>query len=188
MSFLYRRWPDATNLVLNGGFETNVTEWDDYGSADFPTRVTSQFKFGVAACQVNPTAQNGGMRSPAIAATSAQVYTFSVWVLDVVGKSYQLSAIRADLATAIGSVTWTGTGAWARRSVTVTAPATENIYMRLRDRSVAVANFFVDGAQVETGSIATPYIETDGGTASRTAGPVIASVGGPFMIPRAQYS
>ena len=39
----YGLWEATTNLVTNGGFETNTTGWNEQGSTT--TRVTAQQKF-----------------------------------------------------------------------------------------------------------------------------------------------
>src|SRR3990167_6344341 len=46
-------WPAATNLVTNGGFETNTTGWVGTGGAI--NRYTSAAKFGTASARVEVT-------------------------------------------------------------------------------------------------------------------------------------
>lgn len=161
-------WPGATNLVTNGGFESDTTGWA--GISATLARTTDVSKFGAASLEVS--ASNGqGARSPAVALTNASTYTASGWLRSESGRTIRIAFWNAAFAT-VASATIAATSDFQRVSLTYTAAASENHYVTFQDLSGSgtAATFQLDGVQVETGSIATPYIETDGGTASRTAG------------------
>jgi len=163
--------PAATNLCTNGGFETNTTGWSNTDGTSVLARTTSEAKFGTASLSVTTDAGAGGrgVRTP-YAVTASAAYTASAWVKATVGKAFTIRAMRADLSTTIATGTFTATGDWQRVTLSYTAPATENNYVLItRDSGGGIITFYVDGVQAETGSVATPYIETDGGTASRSA-------------------
>ena len=64
---------------------------------------------------------------------------------------------------------------WQRVTLTFTpgADVTGNIQVNNTGTAPTATRFiYIDGVQIETGSVATPYIETDGGTAARSAGRV----------------
>jgi len=58
--------------------------------------------------------------------------------------------------------------ALATGSVTATAPALgARCQIGFKNNTAAAATYRVDGIQMELGSVATPYIETDGAAATR---------------------
>ena len=196
MGLLFTRWPAATNLVTNGGFETNTTGWE--GTGGTIARYTSAAKFGVASGRVEVTVAAdlaGARQTTSIAAMTGTTFTASAWMrYTTVTANVQLIIVEYDVTDTFLRIGGTSgsvalTGAFARSSVTVTLGAnTTQIRVWAVTFGSQTADFLVDGVQVETGAIATPYIETDGGTVTRSAGSVIASVGGGFITPRAQYS
>jgi len=187
-------WPPATNLCTNGGFETNTTGWFQFqeGISTF-VRSTSDFKFG-AACGLITVAGGGGFGQRAFSFVSTPangaVYTVSIWVKATgtgVGQSVILrlwgiggAGADAELASAMDTVT----GDWVRLRATGTIDAADrtNAYLAIQITGLAPdgAVMLIDGAQAELSSVATPYIETDGATAARSAARVQMPVAGLF--------
>jgi len=162
----YGIWPAATNLVTNGGAETNTTGVTAVSSTT--TRTTAQFKFGAASFNVvtsNATANEGAYET--FTATAA-VYTVSAWVR---GSGTVRMAVRDNSgANAQTGTPVTLSTTWQRITLTTTAltAATWRVYVETPTQQSTTFQF--DGLQAELGSIATPYIETDGSTESRTGG------------------
>lgn len=164
-------WPAATNLITNGGFETNTTGWVAWASGASIARVTTEAKFGSASLQVT-VADLGSRGTRYIASLSAATaYTVSAWLKIPVGKTVGIYVYDTPVTSELVGVVSAGTGDWVRVSATFTSDAdggNHSIFIMTYGDNDAVV-FYVDGVQCETGSIATPYIETDGGTASRVA-------------------
>lgn len=187
-------WEGTTNLLPNGGSETNTTNQSPNGTGTPPTltRDTSRAKFGAASTRVNAlgdgssqgisyTNTTDGLVSP------SDVVTGSVWVYHEEAASVSFTvevSWRASGGGLISSVTAAADVApytWTRISVTGTAPAlTSRAYLKpYRTGTVGAAFVFrADGAQVEKQPLATPYVETDGGTAGRSASRVQVPVAG----------
>lgn len=173
-------WPASTNRIVNGGFESNTTGWVAYGADVAIARITSDYAFGVACCEVTVGAggSDSGLRHTAYtngaAVTAGVTYTSSAWVRSISGLTAGYLVIDwytgagAYLSSTSSSPTWTTS--WARYTVTGLAPATaEWAVVNVRERGAGAATFRVDGIQVEALAVATPYIETNGGTAARSA-------------------
>ena len=158
-------WEATTNLVTNGGFETNDTGWVDSGAT--VTRVTTQAKFGSAAGQAvtaNAAANEGGYH--AFSGAASTVYTCSAWVR---GTGTVRIALHDDVTGKQASSTFTLTPVWQRITVTATTGSgsvTFRVYVETNTQQSITFN--VDGVQVEAQPLATPYVETDGGTSSRS--------------------
>lgn len=174
-------YPAATNLVTNGGFETNDTGYIS-SSGNTTVRSTAQAKFGSASglCTYGGTV-GSGCAVYGITLTAA-AHAFSAWVyvpaaFDGGGLSW--AAANWTSATVVtDTVDMNLRDQWQRVVGTITPDAGDlsgDIRLTLTDSQPTAGNDFVyiDGVQVETGSIATPYIETDGGTASRLATGVV---------------
>jgi hypothetical protein len=172
----YGIWEATTNLISNGGFETNTTGYLGVagGGEETITRITSDKKFGTACAEIVLLGGQtfGGYRHTFTAA-AATVYTASVWIKKVSGVSNQirLQMIETDGATSIGTVTHTITSEWARYTLTATAAQSgAAAAVRVVQGGGAVTlTYRIDGLQVEAQPIATPYVETNGATAARTA-------------------
>lgn len=169
-------WEATTNLVTNGGAETNVTGTTALSSNTI-ARSTAQAKFGTASflCtyQDNITVFRWGIT------LTAAAHSLGMWVY--VPTNYDGTALK------IGASGFTS----------ATQPADTAVNMSLRDQwqwvkfenftpdagdlagnlnlyesgSVPTAGRFVyvDGVQCEAQPLCTPYVHTDGGTASRSA-------------------
>lgn len=163
-------WEATTNLITNGGMETNDTGWTDVSATG--SRVTSQYKFGAASLEVvtgNAAANEGCYHN--FAATAA-AYTVSAWVRGPGGGTVRM-AVRdnAGGSPQTGSAV-TLSSSWQRISLTTTALSSATWRCYVETDSQQSITFQVDGVQVEQQPLATPYVETDGGTASRSAGRV----------------
>lgn len=174
-------WKPATNLMTNGGFETAVAPWGPGAGATI-ARAVGPSKFGAACGLFSATAATDGLtvNQPAIPVVAGTAYTFSFWVLRAAGARN----IRAQLnwlnaASGVISAVFSPPGflgsttTWQRVTFTATAPAgAVNVYayVRLEGGVVAAGDaYYLDGAQFEAAAIATPYVHTDGATATRNA-------------------
>lgn len=189
--FVFRKWAAATNLVTNGGFETNTTGAPGVisGTASL-TRSTAQAKFGSASGLVDVTGDGAvllqGLYETLSGDTTGLVRTASGWVYAAgaaVGRSVFLTAFEnggAGGANGTSGATLVLVAGWNElppaTHTFAAADRTESLYRMTFSDSLTGDDFYVDGIQFESGSIATPYIETDGATAARSAGPVIQHV------------
>ena len=165
--------PAATNLCTNGGFETNATGWGTSGSSTIARSTAAAFE-GSASLKVTYV-DNVDFAYFSITLPVAGTYTQSV-------SMYIPSAWDG---TAIGFRTTNFGGAgdvivladmskrdqWQRLEVpfTVSADLTGLVgYMRAETAPTSGRFIYIDAFQVELGP-PTPYISTDGGTASRSA-------------------
>lgn len=183
-------WEGTTNLVTNGGFESNTNGWANNGDLTL-TRVSATAKFGSSSLKVQ--ANSAGDTSSAIynwsgtmlPVIAGNTYAASAWVLDgntggkqvVVDLAWRDSSqtlVASNYGTAV-----TLSGTWQRLAVTATAPANA-AYADIYVQGVAptwLSNgdyYYVDGVQVEPQPIATPYVETDGTTATRAPAGITA--------------
>lgn len=175
-------WPAAANLCTNGGFETDTTGWVGPGGGETLARSTAQHKFGSASLF---TAYSGAgtWRGPGFDVTISlnTTYVMSGWVYfptnyDGGGSITFTVANFADTPTVtpIIAPNFALKDQWQRVVSTVLTGASDTTgqFCYVREGGAAPTSgrgFYVDGMQYETGSVATPYIETDGGTASRSA-------------------
>lgn len=167
--------PGTTNLVTNGGFETNTTGWSDGAGVNTLTRSTEQAKIGVASAKLTRDAaeadSNCGFTS--ITLGSAVLHTFSSWVY--IPTAFDGTGVRLSFG---GSFTG-GVGddadadlslrdQWQRISATITPDPADlsGLFVFRLDNSTGVKVAYADGVQVEEGTL-TPYVETDGATATR---------------------
>lgn len=167
-------WEATTNLVTNGGFETNATGWNAVSAAI--ARVTAQFKFGAASGEIvssNLVANEGAYHN--FTATAA-VYTVSAWVRGAAGGTVRMAVrdsggLNPQTGTAV-----TLTSSWQRITLTTTAltAATWRCYVETNVQQNIT--FQADGVQAELQPLATPYVHTDGATAARAAARVRAPV------------
>lgn len=178
-------WPAATNLVENSGFETDTNGLANDSNAS-RARTTTRSKFGVASATITSLAAGNWSvvvlkadNVTRMSVTGGAAYTFSVWLYSSAGaRLHRLQILHFDgggsiVETTIGTSTAVSAGVWTRLTLTITANASAvTIRPLIVGESAAAAGetFEIDGVQFETGSIATPYIHTDGGTASRSAG------------------
>lgn len=178
-------WTATTNLVLNGGFETNTTGWQGYaqGSTPIPTvtRDTTTAKFGGASGRVDTSGAAGteGAIYTPLSISASAAYSLSGWFKAPAGSGFRL---QIDWKTSGGAYVFsslvdvTATGDWQRCTFTDTAPATAGtatiaVYAT---GTASARTFWVDGIQLEQKLVATPYVHTNGATATRAGGRVQA--------------
>lgn len=128
----------------------------------------------MASLLLTATGTQYGLAQTGLTPTSGVTYTLSAWVnrTETV-DSWKLQFSGANLT---GSTNIPAVTGWQRVTVTATATATAAMVVRVINFSAGAATaIYIDGFQVETGSVATPYIETDGATATRSAATVQAS-------------
>lgn len=170
----------ATNLVTNGGFETNTTGWGDGGNTTL-TRSTEQANSGTASGKSVMDSTSGVENACAfypITFAGAGTYTLSAWVY--IPTAWSGGTVALDHSGFAGSSPADGTDVnadmdvrdgWQRLGSTVTIAGGDLAgNMRVVATSIESGEFiYVDDAQIESGSVATPYVPTDGGTATRPA-------------------
>lgn len=163
-------WKAATNLLSNGGFESNTTGWTAHANSTI-TRVTSVAKFGNASGEMVLSGVAAGEGMYQTFTATAAVYALQVWAKG--SGTIRLAVARdSDGGLAQTGSTFTLTSSWQRLVFTTTALTATTWRFIIHTATAQAITFQVDGAQVELGPVRTPYIETDGGTASRTAGRV----------------
>jgi len=187
----YGIWPAATNLITNGGFETNFTGWvAENESGGTSGRSTDASLFGSASAYFIATtpADNAGIRmTTSVAAASGSTFTASAFIRSLDTTELALRIAEYDtggnflrLGAAVHAE-FTDDGEFTRITATATMGAsTTQARLFINTWGSQSAEFYVDGIQFEAGPIATPYIETDGSTESRTAGRVQMPVAGLF--------
>ena len=158
----------ANNLLSNSGFERNpMTDWVGLAAGGSITRVTTQAFSDFASGEVvTSTAAGGGFDEPVTLATSTQ-YTFSFYAkadsstpnITDLRAGYSSTGINTgEVNCTLTSTTIITTG-WNRYTCTFTTPATESgtPYIYIGHTTTTSDTFYVDAAQLETGSFASPY-------------------------------
>lgn len=167
-------WANATNLCQNGGFETNTTGWADFVGTETLNRQAAVPVFG--SIRLNVSTPGGttyeGCQYGSVTVTASTRYTASAWVASASGsipmriQIVELTSLDAEVGRT--TLTFTATGLWQRFQVDRLFGATgvkARIYITTTD---GVAHtFLLDGVQLEAGHQATPYVHTDGGSATR---------------------
>lgn len=170
-------WPGTTNDILNGGSETNSNNWAARGAA-VKTRVLEQPKYGLRSQKVVTTGAAGdgvgdpGASTPVVAGVT---HTFSIWVYSLTARAFTVnwSNYTAGLAfvSNVGGVVNHGGTGYERLTFTAVTPATTAFVSWWIDNFTAPLAFtyWADAAQMEASPFATPYVHTDGATATRLA-------------------
>jgi prepilin-type N-terminal cleavage/methylation domain-containing protein len=160
-------WEGTTNLVTDGGFETNTNGWSS-GSGGAFSRDTSLHKFGAASLKVTADGSTSGQGAYiTFPVTTGTTYTASVWVNgdSIAGKPIN---VRFDITGTYSQAFTVGAG-WQRLTYTHVADGTGTGDIFIRTGGGAYAGtFWIDGVQVEQKPYATPYVETNGAIASRS--------------------
>jgi len=175
-------WEGTTNVVANGGFETNTAGWNIVGSyGGVYSRDTSTAKFGTASMNVTRSSgQTGfvGFEQLAYSAVVAgQVWTASAWLLP--SSAAPASHLRLEVAenggttfsTTASSSDYVDASGWRHVSLTFTVdPGITQARIEIYDTTSSdVGSFSADGVQLEQNAISTPYVDTNGAPASRSA-------------------
>jgi hypothetical protein len=189
-------WESTTNLITNGGLETNTTGWSGFNSTI--TRVTANKFFGAAGgrCAWNSvgTAYDATHNTAISGATGGRIYTASAWVFCTAGNVGKTCYLKlgeeggaSGYAESVTNVTLVA--GWQRIIVTRQIAQNDRTNLRLiigRTGSLVAAEYLeFDGAQMELQPLATPYVETNGATATRGSPALYGSAGaagGPGLI------
>lgn len=176
-------WEATTNLCANGGFETALSSGDTWaarGTGVSVARVTSDAKFGAAcaSCTMGASWQSDwgiAILGTDIPVSPSTVYTVSAWVKSDGVKAVTIKVYERDGGgTPIGSpiIGQSSTSlSWTKVSLTYTSNASAayaQLIIGTSGSSDVSFTFYVDGVQVEQQPLATPYVETNGATASRS--------------------
>jgi hypothetical protein len=185
-------WTGTTNQFPNGGFESNSTGWvaSTTGGDAVISTSTAHAKFGSSSLKIQ--ASTGTLNAPRSTSWNwlpSTTYVVSGWFyLESVGAgvtSIRLSAIYNSPQASIGtSLNLSKIGQWQYLSATFTtdsgSQAGTYIDMpRINGTLAGNTVVYVDGIQIEQAQqAATPYVETNGGTASRNSSRIQVSMAG----------
>ena len=169
-------WEAATNLDTNGGFENGSSAgWSATGGS-FANSI-EQAQFGTHSGKAVSSAP-GDLVSKTVAGLSASTtYSRSLWIYRTeTGAALTIVVLNNAGTGNLASATAPSVLGWSR---IVLHPRTESGQTSLTTRissSLGGVSYYVDGAQLERNVAATPYVETNGSTATR--GPSKVSVVG----------
>jgi hypothetical protein len=185
----YGLWRSSTNLVTNGGFESNLNNWSTFGGNWGPVdtfgrnSVSARLKFGslYAFLDISSTGAGTGVKTSAIAVSASTTYTFSLWSrnsgpnsnFEIFIEWYDGSSVLISTSTVTTALSLTT----AKYSLTDTSPtgtASARVGIRTTSGYTGTTTTTIDGVQLEQQAYATPYIETNGATASRNQSYVTA--------------
>jgi hypothetical protein len=183
-------WEATTNIIENGGGETNTLGWTNGSACPNIARSTTQHKFGVGSVfsgilsglsPVIVLLRNDNVTRFSV--TAGNSYAFSLWALAATAGSTNFNialrwfdAANAQISTTSMGVQPLSTAAFTRYAVVGVAPANA-VTVQLRISWTAAANsdtVYFDGAQLESKTNRTPYVRTDGAQATRAAARVQA--------------
>jgi|SRR5579884_891108 len=167
-------WEGTTNLVTNGGFETNTTGWSDFNGSSSSSRDTSTAKFGTASLKTTTTGF-GGPQNATAAALPSTTYTASAWVKTssaCAGQSFQFKLGTGDGLNHIDA--FPASTSWQYVTETASTPSSSPALTVWVFAPISGCTFWTDGVQLEQKPFATPYVETNGATATRNAARVQA--------------
>jgi uncharacterized repeat protein (TIGR02059 family) len=172
----YGIWEATTNLDTNGGFENGSTAgWSPTGGS--LANSTEQARFGTHGGKA-VTSAPGDLVSKAVSGLSASTnYSRSLWIYRTETAATLTVVVLNNAGTGnLASATAPSALGWSR---IVLHPRTESGQTALTTRiaaSLGGVTYYLDGAQLEKNVVATPYVETNGSTATR--GPAKVSVVG----------
>lgn len=164
-------WEATENVVLNGGFESDAAEWVIQGGAVL-TQSAEQAKFGSGSGKVQTGVTTwAGIRATRFTVVAAEVWTVSAWIYRTEAAVPIHLLIYDQAANYVAGVAFATTLGWVRASKTFTVPAGDTGWeIRVQKNTSATdVLFYVDGVQAEEQPVVTPYVETDGAAATRTA-------------------
>lgn len=164
----------ATNLVTNGGFETNTTDWAVTANNTI-ARSTVQKNSGAASLLCTYQDQVGLARFPATLTAAAHIFSAWVYIPTAWDGGDILLNDNGDYAGATGTQQASANMAlrdqWQRLETDFTIVAGDLVgalHIRAASAPTAGRFIYVDDVQIELGAVATPYVATDGGSASRS--------------------
>lgn len=152
-----------TNLLTNGSFETNTTNWTASGGSI--ARSTTQQYHGAYSLAVTPTAgTTDGVFYGTVSLISGTTYAASCKVYGAPGVKYKLSiATTGGVDLAVYRFVGIGRWQWVWVYWTETSSTTRRIYIT-KDTHTSTAVFYIDGAQVEAitaGETVSTYLDGD---------------------------
>jgi hypothetical protein len=163
----------ATNLLLNGGCEVDPTGWAAKGSATL-TRDAAHVLFGQGALKVvtGNVSNPEGAQQTVSGLSPLTAYSLSVWVWGASGtvrlSAEQIAGGVTQSTTSSGTITLAS--GWQQLTLSLTTGVScDSIKLRVETPTTQAASFWVDGAQLETGLVPTPYVNTAGQPNSRLA-------------------
>ncbi len=152
---------EKINYVTNPSFELGTTGYDVLIAGGTVGSISSDQAFGAWSGSIVP-AVNGtaGVLGPSVTLPTG-TYTLSAYVKGAAGVNYMLAMGDSSGANLLGSALFVGGGTWARYSVPFVDPtgASRRFVIR-KNGDASVAAFYVDGAQIEAGSVTT-YLDGD---------------------------
>lgn len=171
-----------TNLYTNSSLESNATGYGGYGSGVTVTQDATHAFYGTKALKVvtDGTSNPQGMLADKVAAVQNDIFTASCWVYSTAGGEALNFTIEertsADAAIASTQKTFTLVTGWQFIAVHRLVANGTAAYVRaeLRTLTNQAYTVWVDGLQVEKQipsfgvPYPSPYIDTNGSTASRT--------------------
>lgn len=169
-------WLGTTNLVVNGSFETDTTGWSAETGVTI-ARDTTVARHGVASLKVttNGSTTFQGTRSGFMPVTAGQPYTVSFWARGSGSIEARVSWFDSNMVyltdTSTQPTQFALSATWQRIVFRTTAPSNA-AYARIRittGNTAQAITFWIDAVQFEQSPFATPYVHTDGATASRSA-------------------
>lgn len=168
-----------TNLITNGGFESNNTGWIESTGGTIP-RSTTRAKFGAASGEWTMLGGTLAAVRFDITVAAAGTYSASVWVWIPTAATYTALQFRfLNFTGATGTTSVQANMALRDQWQLLRIP---NVGIVAGDLAGSLQLFtsagtpaagekvWLDGLQLELGNTASPYIETNGGTASRLNG------------------
>lgn len=173
---------DATNLATNGSAETNLTNITSSNATIARVNTPSPAKYGSWFVQSTVTGLGSKVEQSATVsgATLGRTWTASVWVRGIgstIGKQMFISIM--EFGGASGAATTNGptiilTADWQLVKATRTFTANDRTGVAISALGpvgeVIGDIWHLDGFQIEENPDASPFIHTDGSTASRPAG------------------
>lgn len=169
------------NRITNGGFETNTAGWTTNGT-DTIASSGLQFTFGTKSCLVTYQ-DNVTLMDYSAAAITNEPYTVSAYVripTNYDGGGIALKQLNFTVAASQAAADMSKRDVWQRLTLTFTPGVDVTGNFQIINTGAAPTagrTINVDGAQLELGSTANTYVETDGGVSPSPFLPAFDSAG-----------
>lgn len=159
-------WPSSTNLMPNGGFETDTDGWAEYGSGASISRVATSPKFGSSCLEV----VNGCECADYATLTALRDGAQSQWLRTGSAATFTVTFIAGGVTLA-QATNVASSAVWSRSVQFYTAGAANEL-CTLRIERNGGGTFWVDGVQTQqnsnteigtniTDGVLTPYCHRD---------------------------